>query len=56
MTLKFYTKVAMGLKLKLSEIFGLIPTFVEVTEQKLVGGRRDGDFLISPCSIGLSHK
>ena len=35
--LTFYTSVAKGLKLKFRK-FGLIPTFVEVTGEKLVGG------------------
>ena len=38
MNLKFYTSVAKGLKLKVGKSWGLIPTFVEVTEGKLVGG------------------
>ena len=33
----FYTSVAKGLKLKVGKFWGLIPTFVEVTEEKLVG-------------------
>ena len=37
MTLKFYTIVAKGLKLKVRKVWGLIPTFVEVTWEKLVG-------------------
>ena len=36
--LKFYTIVAKGLKLKLRKFLGLIPTFAEVTEEKLLGG------------------
>ena len=35
--LKFYTSVAKGLKLKVRKFWGLIPTFVEITEEKLVG-------------------
>ena len=35
--LKFYTTVAKGLKLKVKKFWGLIPTFAEVTEEKLVG-------------------
>ena len=38
--LKFYTIVAKGLKLKVRKFDGLIPTFAEVTEEKLVGGGR----------------
>ena len=33
--LKFYTNVANGLKLKVRKFRGLIPTFVEVTGEKL---------------------
>ena len=35
--MKFYTSVAKGLKLKVRKSSGLIATFVEVTEEKLVG-------------------
>ena len=35
--LKFYASVAKGLKLKLRKFWRLIPTFVEVTGEKLVG-------------------
>ena len=38
MNLKFYTSVAKGLKLKVKKFSGLVPTFVEVTGGKLVGG------------------
>ena len=37
MNLKFYTSVAKGFKLKVREFYGLVPTFVEVTGEKLVG-------------------
>ena len=40
--LKFYTSVGKGLKLKVRKIWGLIPTFSEVTEEKLVGGEGGG--------------
>ena len=36
--LKFYTSVAKGLDLKVRKFCGLIPTFLEVTEEKLVAG------------------
>ena len=36
--LKFYTSVAKGLKLKVRKFWGLIPTFVEVTVEKVVWG------------------
>ena len=35
--LKFYNSVAKGLKLKVRKFWGLTPTFVEVTGEKLVG-------------------
>ena len=38
MALKFYSKVAKGLELKIRSFWGLIFTFVEVTGEKLVGG------------------
>ena len=37
MALKYYTSVAKGLKLKVRKFWGRNPTFVEVTEKKLVG-------------------
>ena len=37
MALKFYTCVAKGLKLKVRKFHRLIPTFVEVAGEKLVG-------------------
>ena len=36
MALKFYTSAAKGLKLKVRKFRGLIPSFVEVTREKLV--------------------
>ena len=36
--LKFYTSVAKGLKRKIRKFWRLIPTFVEVKEEKLVEG------------------
>ena len=36
--LKLYTSVAKGLKQKVRKSWGLVPTFVEVTGEKLVGG------------------
>ena len=38
--LKFYSSVAKGLKLKVRKFWGLIPTFAEVAEKKLVVGPR----------------
>ena len=38
LTLTFYTSLSKGLKLKVRKFWGLIPTFVEVTGEKLVGG------------------
>ena len=37
MTLNIYISVAKGLKLKVRKFLGLIPTFVEVTGEKMVG-------------------
>ena len=36
--LKFFISVATGLKLKVRRFWGLNPTFVQVTDEKLVGG------------------
>ena len=38
MSLKIYSSVAKALKIKVTESCGLIPTFLEVTRKKLVGG------------------
>ena len=38
MKLEFYTSVAKGFKRKARKCLGLVPTFVEVTGEKLVGG------------------
>ena len=38
MSLKSYASVAKGLKLKVRKFWELIPKFVEVTREKLVGG------------------
>ena len=38
MTFKFYTSIAKVLNLKVKKCWGVIPTFVELTEEKLVGG------------------
>ena len=37
MALKFYTSVAKGLKLKVTNFGGIIPMFLEVTGEQLVG-------------------
>ena len=39
-SLKFYTSLSKGLKLKVRKFWGLILTFAEVTGEKLVGGGR----------------
>ena len=49
MALKFYASVTKGLKLRGRKFWELIPTFVVVTGEKLVGGI----FGSSPSSIGL---
>ena len=36
--LKFYTIVGKGLKLKVKIVLGVIPTFIEITVDKLAGG------------------
>ena len=36
--MKLYTSVEKGLKIKVRKFWELIPTFVEVTGEKLVGG------------------
>ena len=38
MNLTFYTSIAKGLKLKARKFWGLIPTFAEGTEEKLIEG------------------
>ena len=38
MNLKFYTSVAKRLKLKVWKFWALVPTFLEVTGEKLLGG------------------
>ena len=38
MFLKIYTSVAKGSKIKVKTFLGLMPMFVEVTGEKLVGG------------------
>ena len=49
MTLKFYTSVTKGLKLKVRKFFGLLSTFLEVTAEKLVRmGEGGGGFLQTP--------
>ena len=40
--LKFYTNVAKELKLKIRKFWVLIPTFVEVTGEKLIKGGGEG--------------
>ena len=42
MTLKFYTRVAKGLKLKVRKFWMLYSTFVEATGEKLVRGGGGG--------------
>ena len=44
MNLKFYTSMEKELKLKVKKFWGLIPTFVEVTGEKLVEEGRGGRF------------
>ena len=51
MNLKFYRSVTKGLNIKVTKFRGLVPTFLEVTGEKLVGGD-----LFAPSSswIGLN--
>ena len=53
MALKFYISVAKGLKLKVRKFWWLIPTFVEITGEKLVGV---GAFLHPLSCIRLTFK
>ena len=55
MGLKLYTNVAKGLKLKVRKFLGLIPTFVEVTGEKLVrgGGWGGGGAFFPPILNGV---
>ena len=48
MNLKFHTIVAKGLKLKVKKFYGLVPTFVEVAGEKMVG---KGPFCSPPPPI-----
>ena len=48
--LKFYTNVEKGLKLKFRKFWGLIPTFVEVTGERLVGGVKVKVYLVEQIS------
>ena len=43
MDFKFSISIAKSLKLKVRKLLGLIPTFAEVTGEKLI---REGDFLV----------
>ena len=52
MVLKLYPSGAKGLTLKFRKSWGLIPSFVELTGEKLVGGF----FAPSPPLIGLKDK
>ena len=51
-SLKFYSSVAKELKLKVRKFWELIPTFIEVTGEKLVGG----EAFCPPSWIGLKNK
>ena len=45
--MKFYASVAKGLKLKFRKVLALIPTFEEVTEEKLVAGGLFGPSILN---------
>ena len=49
--LKFYSKLAKGVKLKLQKNCGLIPMFVEVTGEKLAGGSLFAALKLSNCVL-----
>ena len=46
--LKFYTSLSKELKLKVRKFWGLIPIFVEVTEEKLEGWGGGGGGFLAP--------
>ena len=52
MTLKVYISVSKGLKLKVSELLGVTPTFGEVAGEKLLGGT----FCPSPTIVNRINK
>ena len=52
--LRFYTSLAKGLKLKVRKFLRLIPTFVEVTGEELVGG--GGFFIPSPFPTPILNR
>ena len=53
--MKFYTSVAKGLKQKVKRFWGLIPTFVEVTREKLEEGRGGEGGWVSPSLVILNR-
>ena len=53
--LKFFTSVEKGLNLKVRKFFGLISIFVEVTEEKLVGGAFLGPPILNRVSDYLFY-
>ena len=58
MALIFYTGLAKELKLRVRRFWGLIPTFVEVTGEKLIRGEGGGHFWPPPpypYQIELTH-
>ena len=53
--LEFYIILSKGIRLKVRKFWRLIPTFLEVTGEKLVGGGGGGGLFVSlPSWIGLS--
>ena len=56
MNLKFYTSVPKGLKLKVRTFWRLIPTFVEVTGEKLVGGLFGPSPILNRVKKRLHHR
>ena len=54
--LKFYSSVAKGLKLKARKCLGLIPTFLEVAGEKLVGEVFLTHPILNKVKIGKKYK
>ena len=52
--MKFYSSVAKGLKVKVIKFWGLVATFIEVTEEKTgIGGR---GFLPAPIPVLILNR
>ena len=53
--MKFYTSVAKGLKVKVIKFWGLVATFIEVTEEK-TGSGGEGGFLPPPIPVLILNR